>query len=410
MGKFINTTYQNTVDNIVDLNKDLVSNPFYLFNNQKPTKVTYYNICLEKSTLDPGSELAYTNIGDMSPLRFNEIHDFYIYQFNRIELSLENGDFGQEGTPIEGDSYILPNTIKPMEGDYFEVTHIGDRNWLFRVNDVQRDTLDNGNNVWKISWSLDRGGNEQIKKNVVDDYKYVITSEGSNTKSIVQLTKYELAAKIEEITSSLRSYFKDLFYSDKVQTFIYKWATDSNMVDPFAIEFIKRNKLLTDSENGYWFIKQQAVLPATFSIDYDKSIYRIFETRNKDGILTCQYQSQAEFIDDAVSIFATRYEPYFALNYKTYYFDTNTPFTPMDIIPIISEDLVLRISTGELYTIEDTNQLYLNIIIKWFNHANITEKDLETVSCIDMKTTHEIYYHILFVIFVLDSYVKQLLS
>ena len=366
MGKFINTTYQNTVDNIVDLNKDLVSNPFYLFNNQKPTKVTYYNICLEKSTLDPGSELAYTNIGDMSPLRFNEIHDFYIYQFNRIELSLENGDFGQEGTPIEGDSYILPNTIKPMEGDYFEVTHIGDRNWLFRVNDVQRDTLDNGNNVWKISWSLDRGGNEQIKKNVVDDYKYVITSEGSNTKSIVQLTKYELAAKIEEITSSLRSYFKDLFYSDKVQTFIYKWATDSNMVDPFAIEFIKRNKLLTDSENGYWFIKQQAVLPATFSIDYDKSIYRIFETRNKDGILTCQYQSQAEFIDDAVSIFATRYEPYFALNYKTYYFDTNTPFTPMDIIPIISEDLVLRISTGELYTIEDTNQLYLNIIIKWF--------------------------------------------
>jgi hypothetical protein len=182
------------------------------------------------------------------------------------------------------------------------------------------------------------------------------------------------------------------------------------MVDPFAIEFIKRNKLLTDSENGYWFIKQQVVLPATFSIDYDKSIYRIFETRNKDGILTCQYQSQAEFIDDAVSIFATRYEPYFALNYKTYYFDTNTPFTPMDIIPIISEDLVLRISTGELYTIEDTNQLYLNIIIKWFNHANITEKDLETVSCIDMKTTQEIYYHILFVIFVLDSYVKQLLS
>lgn len=411
MGKFINTTYQNAVDSITNMNKDLISNPFYLFNNNKPTKVTYYNICLDKSTLDPGSELAYTNIGDKSPLRFNVIHDMYIYQFPRIEVNLENGDFGQESSSIEGESYILPNTIKPMEGDYFEVEHIKDRKWLFRINSVDLDTLDNDNNVWKINWSLDRGDNREILKNVVNDFEYVISPEGTNTKAVVELSDYQFALELDNFTSSLREYFKDLFYDEHVQTFTYKWYNESTMVDPFSIEFIQRNDLLSDSENQYWYVKQQVVLPKTFAIDYNRSIFMAFEKHDKDCIMNYQYQSQADYIDDAISIFATRYEPYFALNYKTYYFDTNTPTTPKGIIPVLSEDLILHIATGELYTKEDDEKkLYLNAIIKWFKNDKITKEDICHIKCIDLNTTEEIYYHLLFLIFVLDQYTKQLLS
>lgn len=411
MGKFINTTYQNAVDSITNMNKDLISNPFYLFNNNKPTKVTYYNICLDKSTLDPGSELAYTNIGDKSPLRFNVIHDMYIYQFPRIEVNLENGDFGQESSPIEGESYILPNTIKPMEGDYFEVEHIKDRKWLFRINSVDLDTLDNDNNVWKINWSLDRGDNREILKNVVNNFEYIISPEGTNTKAVVELSDYQFALELDNFTSSLREYFKDLFYDEHVQTFTYKWYNESTMVDPFSIEFIQRNDLLSDSENQYWYVKQQVVLPKTFAIDYNRSIFMAFEKHDKDCIMNYQYQSQADYIDDAISIFATRYEPYFALNYKTYYFDTNTPTTPKGIIPVLSEDLILHIATGELYTKEDDEKkLYLNTIIKWFKNDKITKEDLCHIKCIDLNTTEEIYYHLLFLIFVLDQYTKQLLS
>jgi hypothetical protein len=297
-----------------------------------------------------------------------------------------------------------------MEGDFFEVEHIKDRKWLFRVTNVEKDTLDNDNNVWKISWNLDRGGNEEILKNVVEEYEYLITPEGSNTKAVVQMTKFKLAQKTEEMASSLRSYFKDLFYSPYVQTFIYKWYNNSNMVDPFSVEFIRRNDLLTDSDNRYWYVHQQALLPQTFAIDYDKSIFRVFETKAKNKILTCQYQSQADFIDDKVSIFSTRYEPYFALNYKTYYFTQNTPFTPKDIIPILSEDIINHIATGELFTAENTDKPYLNVFVKWFNGAMINEKDLDCISCIDMQTTEEVYYHILFMIYVLDAYTRELLS
>ena len=57
MGKFINTKYFDTQDKLVQMNNDLVQNPFYLFNDKKGTKVkAYYNINKEKSTLDPGSK------------------------------------------------------------------------------------------------------------------------------------------------------------------------------------------------------------------------------------------------------------------------------------------------------------------------------------------------------------------
>ena len=44
MGKILNTTYRDTVESITSFHSDLVKNPFYIWNNLKPTKCTYYNI------------------------------------------------------------------------------------------------------------------------------------------------------------------------------------------------------------------------------------------------------------------------------------------------------------------------------------------------------------------------------
>ena len=89
-GKFINTKYYDTQESLVNMHQDLVQNPFYLFNDKKGTRVTYYNINTEKTTLDPASKLAYTNIGDESPIRYNIIHDMYLYQFNKLIYRMYN--------------------------------------------------------------------------------------------------------------------------------------------------------------------------------------------------------------------------------------------------------------------------------------------------------------------------------
>lgn len=406
MGKFLNTQYYDTVDSLVKMNEDLVQNPFYLYNDKKCTKVKYYNINKEKTTIDPGSKLAYTDIGKDSPIRFNVIHDLYLYQFVKAELNFDNGEFGLESNPITGESYILPNTIIPTDGDYFEVDHIKDSTWLFKVNDVQKDTLDNGSNVYKISWSLDRTTNSEILENVVEEYKYIDVEEGTNLKAVVKLSKYDIAKKLDDLAATLRNYFKDLFYSEYVQTFTYKWYNEYNMYDPFAIEFIIRNKLLDDKED-YTYIDHKINVPNTFAIDYNKTIYRAFEEKDICLLKNSKYQSQADYIDSITSIFHTRFESYFSLNYNVV-LEENGPFNPRGIIPIVEEDLITHILNNEKYTEQEKE--YNNIFIKYFNNEDLYEDDLKCINLIDFEPIKDIFYKTLLLIFCIDQYIRKLLS
>ena len=405
-GKFINTQYFEAQDKITDIYQDLLQNPFYLYNDKKGTKVKYYNINTEKSTLDPGSKLAYSNLGDSSPIRFNIINGLYLYQFIKAELNLDNGEFGLESSPVEGESYILPNTIIPYEGDFFEVEHVKDSTWLFQINDVQKDTLENGNNVYKIRWQLDRTTNKDILSNIVDEYMYIETQQGSNLKAVVKMEKYDMAKRLDELSVNLATFFKDLFYSDAIQTFTYKWYNEYSMYDPFAIEFIIRHKLLNNS-GSYLYIEHKSQTPKTFSIDYNQSIYRAFELRDIRKLEVCQRNSQADYIDDPTSIFATRYENYFALNYHVYA-EENGPYNPKGIIPILSDTMMDHIRRNKKY--DTCDESYNNILVKFFNNEDLTIEDINGLENIEYQSTKDIFYILLFIIYCLDYYTKKMLS
>ena len=406
MGKFIDTTYKDTVNGLVSFHKDLLNQDFYILSDKKGTKVTYYNMNLEASSLDPGAKIHYADIGDDSPLRFNVIHDMFIYQINKFELNFENGEFGMESNEITGESYILPNTIHPYEGDYFTIDHASGK-WLMKVRECDRDTLSNGANVWKIGWVLDRTTNEELLKNVVEEYQYIDVQEGTNIKAVVESTKYEQAYRLEEINETLRSFFIDLFYSDKVQTFIYQWYNFSNMYDPFAIEFIIRNRLLNSAEN-YKHVRHQAITPRTFGVEYNKSFWYALEQGDMNLLKRSSFRAQANAIDDLTSIFSTRYDTYFMLDYHTIN-EPNGPFNPRGIIPIIEEDWIDRILEDRKIP-DDNDIFYKNIFVKYFNNADLVEKDVEAISHIDFQPTERMFYDTLVLIFCLDYYIEKLLS
>ena len=411
MGKFVNTNYVDSIDNIIDVNKKLINNPFYLFNDKgRGFKVTYYNINKAQSTLDPGSKISYTDLGDNSPIRYNKIYDFLLFQLNKFEINLENGDFGLEAEPITGESYILPNTIVPMDGDYFEIDHVKDSTWLFKVTDSSMDTLDNGSNCWKINWQLDRTSNREILNNVVDEFEFITTIEGTNTKAVVLRKDYKIAQQLDDLATTLRNYFRGLFYSDKIQSFTYQWYNFYNMYDSYSIEFIIRNKLLYSSSN-YLSVQHQIQLPSTFSIDYDRCVFRAFELKDIKLLASCKYQAQANLINDVTSIFHTRYENYFALDYNVIA-EENSPFNPRMIIPIIDEDLIDRIINNNKYNLvdDDKRKMFNNVFIKYFNNESINNDDIEYINEIDFEPIEQIYYKVLLLIFCVDSYTKNLLS
>lgn len=411
MGKFINTQYSGAVDNITDFHKALLDQDFYQFtsNGQKPVKCTYYNVNKQESTIDPGSKLIYAEMGQESPLRFDRIKNVYIYGMPRLEVNLENGEFGMESSELTGESYILPDQFTPTDNDFFSVIHTN-KNWLFRVTDASMAMLKDGTQAWKINWELDRTTDQEILNNIAKKYTYVEATPGTVTKRIVLDDNLELAKDIDNVAESVRNYFNDLFYSDKVQTYIYKYYTESRMYDPYAIEFIIRNKLMQASGSDYVYVEHQARTNATFGITYDRSIFKAFEIRDKEKFREYYYQAQADFIDDPRSIFSTRFEQYFMLNYNVVH-EPNGPLNPRRIIPIMKEELIDRIEHEVYYDEqEDHDKLYLNIIIKYFNGKDIEPKDYSYFDSMDYTPTVELFYNLLFLIFVLDYYTSKLLN
>ena len=414
MGKFEDIVYKDTISAVTDFHQDLLNQDFWLFNDKsRGTKVTYYNINLEKSSLDPGSGLAYTDIGEDSPLRFNVIHDLFIYEMPRLDINMNFEDFGLESEPLTGESYVLPNTIKPTAGDFFTMEHVNQNNpnvWLFKVRETSFGQLSDGSQAWKLSWVLDRTTDQDILKNVVEDYQYINRKEGTNIRTVVELDKYKKAVAIENVTESLRVYFIDLFYNDKVQTFTYDWFNPVEYMhkfyDPFAIEFIIRHNLLSGA-HGYVHVMHQTEVPKTFSIDYNRSIYRALEKQDVKKLKHYSYKSQADLIDDPTSIFATRYDDFFILSYNVIN-EPNGPFNPRGIIPIMDECLVQMIQENKKYECIEYN--YRNIIIKYFNGEDLDLEDLEDIEQFDVQDTGYVYYEMLYLIYILDYYTKKLLS
>ena len=408
MGKFIDTKYKDTVESLTGFQDTLINNSLYQFNDKSPTPVRYHNTNIDKSTLDPGSKLQQIEIGDNSPSRFNVIEGLMIYGLPKMELNLENGEFGLEAEPIVGEGYIMPNTIQPYPGDFFEIPYMYNGPWLFMVNEVQRDTLDTGSNVFKISFKLERHDDE-IKKNIVDEYIALDVQQGTNIKTVVKKTNYIKAKELDDLSSKLKTYFTDLFFVDSVQTFIYKYLNESNMYDPFLIEFLIRNSILKDGSSKYIYVSQQMPLPATFAIDYDKTFYRAFELKDKTLLSNSVIASQADIINSMASIFHTRFEPYFALSYKSYLGHEISNIKQW--IPIISEDLVsLIIDNNNPLLVLDHRYMYQSVFIKYFNNIDLDEGDIDNINSMKFTDAKEVFYMIPLLIFVVEYYTEKLLN
>lgn len=404
MAKILNTTYHDTVEKVTGFYENLVNNPFYTLNDKKPVICTYYNINKDFSSLDPGSKLHMANIGSESPIRYNRIYDFILYGFQRIELNTDNGEFGLEADKIEGECYILPNTIIPTEGDYFEVDHITDSTWLFIVKDVQKDTLDNGSNAYKINYKLEYIDHNEILSKIVHNFRHIETREGTNIDKIVRCEDYDIAKIMDEKAVMLKEYFCNLFYNDKVQTFIYCPLTEFRVYDQYMIEFLIRNSILDNGEDSkYIDVSHQIPVPNTFSIDYDKTIFRYVEKRDKENILSSYRGMETVEIKSYGTLFGARYENY----YKAIY---NNDFD--NYVNSIDDKLIYDIFEGNIVEDhpENSNILWKNIIIKHFLKQNITVEELNSIDNITFEMTTEAFYNIPILIYCLEKAIENVLK
>nr|DAO78283.1 MAG TPA: hypothetical protein [Caudoviricetes sp.] len=411
----INVSHSEVTQNLTDFQLDLLKNPYALYTDKKAILVTYYNLNTTRSTLDEALKIPYSNLGKNSPLRFNKIEDFYIYGIDRISTNISNAEFGLESDDIGGDGIILPNTTQPYPGDYFSINMLK-KKYLFQIKSVTSDTFENGNNFWRIEYKLEQLSDKNLQKLIVSEYKFHTGTVGTNFSSVIKKTSWDLAKMLDDLSVTLKRYYVSLFYNKKVQTytFINRYIKCDNSIssyrfyDPFLIEFIIKNKVLSNIGQQYSYIDHKTKLRADFPIKYNKSIWRVLETRDIYNLTTCRMRSTASFIDDISTIFSTRYENYFELLYD----DTNSIADANDPpIFILDQQVVGFISNKQLFDQSDKKYAKYNLIVKYFNDMEIGVEDIIPFEdIIETDNTIDNYFYIPMLIFILDKYVKMFIS
>lgn len=401
MGSFTNTKrYEDTVVSLSDGLKDRLKNPYYAFTDKKPIIVDYYNRNIHQSTLDEASRLQEDLIGSKSPARYNLIKNASIFGNGiKIEQTLEIGQVGLESGPIELEFYVLPDTFIPYPEDFLIIPHSG-KDHLFKVTEVNPDTLENGANFYKINikyWT--RTTISDINKQVVEDYEMVVNYVGTGYKSVIKSSEYDLINKLDDILSRLFKYYNDLFFKEKVQCYVCFKHTGAYFYDPYLFEFIIKNNIFTNT-GSYVYIGQSIELPGTFGFKYDKTFYRAIEECNMKYFksnMTC-----GKRITQPFTLFTSRPEEY-------YYIDYEAPGFYDDQMSVIDPDLVAAINNNKLFD-NDHNKALYNIIIKYFNNGTITLCDIDAFETINELDSEYLYYAIPMVMYIIEKNIKNMLE
>ena len=402
---FTNTTYKQTVNKIATAQQERLNNPYYKFSDKKPTLVTYWNINDKMTTLDEGKRDNYSQLGSKSPLRYNKVNNFILYGLPMFPVNMQLSEYGVESNSIEGEALILPKTIIPFNDDYFTISYLT-QPYIFRVNNVSIDTLENGYNCYIIQFHLDNTLNTYQEFlntiNLVKTYNFKIENVGTNLTPILTDTDSEIIELLEEIYNTFRSYYINLFYRPNIQTFVYGYD-DMFIYDPYLIEFIIRNGLFAIEDDKYMYITQAVHKPSTFSIEYDKSIFRDVEKRNNLLHTNSCYPVP---VHDPNSLLMCRMENYHELSIHL-----KNSFN--DPINWLNNKLFDRITDNRLYNEEDTAEpkLYRNIIINFMNQEDnftINQVQLDSLLNLNLNYSKDLFYEIPILMYIIQWYINNL--
>lgn len=400
---FSNTSYSETVSSLLGDMSSFVKNDYYKFSDKPPTPVEYFHINKHASTLDEGSELAFAEIGKNSPLRFNLVHNFMIYGLDTpISIAYQSDDYGLESNAIEGEAYVLPNTIRPFPGDIFLISYLKET-LVFTVTEVSPDTLNDGSNMWRMNYKSKATYPDRIHdlyRQVIGEYNFIIDNIGTEYNCILKTDIVDFVKLVDTKIKVLKSYFKRLFYNKRVQTFTFKYL-EENFYDPYMIEFIRRNKVL-EGDDEYVYVSHQTQLDTLFPMLYNNTIFRCLETKDYSHIQAHPHRGVGKLITGGYNIFYNRIEDYWEI-----YYDYNPGYEPLKQVPCFMDEFITHVEDGNLL---EANITFYNIIIKYFHGESIDIFDLDELDKIQYQPNSILFYALPCIIYCLERSMTELIK
>ena len=366
------------VNNNIFKYEDKLNSAVTRFLETTPTYVTYYNINAIESTVDLGFVNVDKILGPQSPIRYSEVKNFPIYGMDSIQLDIDEGEEGINGSFDGGELIILPDTIKPYPDDFFILEHKG-HDMLFRITTVNYDTI-KSNNFYKVGFTIKYVTKEdslKILEQVTSKYTCVVDNIGTEDKCIIEDGMYELLQRMQSLYEDISERYKLFYYHKKYNVMMYYDASNAlGIYDRYVNAFIQKHGLLYDKNTHKTIYLNNEDDTCCFPLEYDNSLFRTFEARKK--IKRFPYNKfKVQEVKNIYSVFK-----YYSSNvYSIRFRDGDVEYFPHQIIDRMVDGEIPRDS---VYKYDEADRLLVNYM----------NDKIDSIYNIDFDALEEFTYYV----------------
>lgn len=264
----IDSHIKNYVDTVTDFSKYLKGSP---------TFTTYYNKDMLASSSDIGLKAVHEIIGTESPIRYNKINNFPIYNVNELSVQINTDDEDGTDTDIDGEGIILPDCgIVPLIDDVFVIGY-DSRKLVFRIIDVQISSIAD-KVLYKIEYTFTRWDLSILEQNQISkEFETRFDNLGNDNTSNKVVIEKSIDISIDKLKDKknelLKRYIR-FFYNEDLNTFIVEDGKYM-LYDNLLMEFIKKNNLFINKKTFMKniFIEPLLTMSNSDIFNYENSIF-----------------------------------------------------------------------------------------------------------------------------------------
>lgn len=395
MAFFVNE--QKMVEDSTFQYEERIKSPASRFIESTPVFTTYYHINVDQTTVDEGFLDVASIIGHRSPIRFNKIEDFPIYGLDQIVLQLQEEDQGLD-VSFESEATILPNTIKPVQNDFFIIPTLKDY-YIFRVTDIQYDNI-MPDNFYKINYKLeyiDSVKLEEIEKQVILENVCILENIGTETNCIIQKSIYKKIQDVEKMYREITEFYKVMFYNDRHNVFLGELENGRFLYDPLQTEFINKNRLFNEKNNLETLILTEEYDDPKRKYKYAKSVYKFIELQDMKLLSNFVYAKRPGTTIHESSFYRWHDKKVDVLDIPQFIID--------DSLRIFSDDFVLAIRDN----IEMKSD-YAKLIQKFVRSEKITIEDIPLTldtELIYLNNSLEVFFFTPIILYIIKTIIKK---
>jgi hypothetical protein len=380
--------------------EEKLKSPMARFLDTTPTFVTYYHINADETTTDAGYKDVASIVGFRSPIKFKKIENFPMYGIEQIVLQLQDQDQGLD-TEYSNDAIILPNTIKPLENDFFMIPYLHDV-YLFRITEISYDNI-MPDNFYKVNFQLEYLEQEKvdaIEKQANESYTCILDNIGTENKCIIETDTMTKIKVIEEMYSDMANTYMTLFYDERHNCLIGDLGAGTRLYDPYMNEFANKHSLFNRKNNLKTVLFTNQLEDKTHRLKYEKSVYRFIERRDYSRVHNFKFT----------------YFQGSAYHETSFYRWADTTVQVLDIpsvIPsetfdIFSDEFVMSIKTNGF-----TQSKHAELIQKFVRDKNMSINDIPldlNEELLDLNNSLEVFFITPIIMYIIQTVVNDAIN